>query len=53
MRWFQALLPREHGFYDQFIAHARLLVLGAEALRELLNGGESVATATATIVRRA
>ena len=51
MRWFQALLPREHGFYDQFTAHAHLLVLGAEALRELLNGGESVATATATIVR--
>ena len=51
MRWFQALLPREHSFYDQFTAHARLLVLGAEALRDLLNGGESVPEACARIVR--
>jgi predicted phosphate transport protein (TIGR00153 family) len=51
MRWFQALLPREHGFYDQFSAHARLLVLGAEALRELLNGGPGMAEASAAIIR--
>ena len=51
MRWFQALLPREHAFFDQFTAHARLLVLGAEALRELLNGGEGVQAACEAIVR--
>jgi predicted phosphate transport protein (TIGR00153 family) len=51
MRWFQALLPRELGFYDQFIAHARLLILGAEALRELLNGGEAVAASCEAIFR--
>ena len=51
MRWFHALLPREYGFFDQFEAHARLLVLGAEALRELLNGGPGVAAACADIVR--
>jgi predicted phosphate transport protein (TIGR00153 family) len=51
MRWFQALLPREQGFFDQFTAHARQLVQGAEALRELLNGGEGVAAACAAIVR--
>jgi uncharacterized protein len=50
MRWFQALLPRETSFFDQFEAHARLLVKGAEALRDLLNGGESVAAACAAIV---
>ena len=51
MRWFQALLPREDSFFDQFVAHAQLLVKGAEALRDLLNGGEGVASACAEIVR--
>ena len=51
MRWFQALLPREHSFFDQFTAHARTLVLGAEALRELLNGGPGVPAACEAIVR--
>jgi predicted phosphate transport protein (TIGR00153 family) len=51
MRWFQALLPREEGFFDRFVAHARLLVLGAEALRDLLEGGPGVAAACAAIIR--
>ena len=51
MRWFQALLPREQSFFDQFTAHARLLVQGSEALRELLNGGPGMAQATAAIIR--
>jgi predicted phosphate transport protein (TIGR00153 family) len=50
MRWFQALLPRETSFFDQFEAHARLLVKGAESLRDLLNGGDSVPAACAAIV---
>jgi predicted phosphate transport protein (TIGR00153 family) len=51
MRWFQALLPREDSFFDHFVAHARLLVQGSEALRELLNGGDGVAAACAAIVK--
>lgn len=51
MRWFQALLPREHSFFDQFAAHARLLVAGAEQLRQLLNGGEGMGAAAAAINR--
>jgi hypothetical protein len=51
MRWFQALMPREDSFFDQFVAHARVLVKGAEALRVLLDGGEGVAAACADIVR--
>jgi predicted phosphate transport protein (TIGR00153 family) len=51
MRWFQALLPREHSFFEHFTAHARLLVQGAESLRELLNGGEGMADAAAAIIR--
>jgi len=51
MRWFHALLPREQSFFDQFAAHARLLVQGAEALRELLNGGPGMKEASAAIIR--
>jgi hypothetical protein len=51
MRWFQALLPRETSFFDQFAAHARLLLQGAEALRDMLNGGAGVADASAAINR--
>jgi len=50
VQWFRSLLPREAGFFDQFEAHARLLVKGAEALRELLNGGPGVPAACAAIV---
>ncbi len=51
MRWFQALLPREDSFFDRFEAHARLLVQGAEALRDLLNGGAGIEAASAAIFR--
>jgi predicted phosphate transport protein (TIGR00153 family) len=51
LRWFQALLPRERTFFDRFEAHARLLVEGAKALRDLLNGGAGVAAACEAIVR--
>jgi len=51
MRWFQALLPREDKFFGYFIDHARLLLKGAESLRELLAGGEGVPAACAAIMR--
>src|SRR5580704_12117246 len=51
MRWFQALLPHEDSFFDKFEAHARLLVQGAEALRDLLNGGAGIEAASAAIFR--
>ena len=51
MRWFQALMPREDRFFGYFIEHAKLLLRGAEALRELLAGGEGVAEACAAIMR--
>ena len=52
MRWFQALLPREDSFFEQFVAHAQVLVKGAEALRDLLNGGGGVEAACAEIIRQ-
>ena len=51
MQWFRALLPREDSFFDKFVEHARLLLLGAETLRELLNGGEGVPACCALIVK--
>ena len=51
MRWFQALLPKEDSFFDRFVEHARLLLQGAEALREVLSGGDGVPEACAAIMR--
>lgn len=36
--WFQALLPRQHDFFEKFEAHARLLQAGSDALARLLQG---------------
>ena len=38
MKWFHALMPKEEKFVELFVRHAETLVLGAAALRELLNG---------------
>jgi uncharacterized protein len=40
--WFQALMPKEERFFELFARHSRTLVSGAEALRALLEGGETV-----------
>lgn len=42
MRWFQAIMPKEDRFFDLYKRHAQTLILGAAALRELLDGGASV-----------
>jgi predicted phosphate transport protein (TIGR00153 family) len=42
LRFFQALMPREEKFFAQFNDHARTLVDGAVALRDLLEGGPGV-----------
>lgn len=39
---FQALMPKEHKFFDLFERHADTLVAGAEALNDLLKGGDAV-----------
>src|ERR1700742_919726 len=43
-------MPREEKFFTQFNDHARTLVDGAVALRDLLEGGSGVAEACARIV---
>jgi uncharacterized protein len=40
--WFQALMPKEERFFTLFEKHAALVVAGAEALRGLLQGGDTV-----------
>ncbi|WP_424362366.1 DUF47 domain-containing protein [Methylocystis parvus] len=42
LSWFQALMPREEGFFDLFEKHAETLVLGARALRQMLDGGDGI-----------
>jgi uncharacterized protein len=50
--WFRALMPREDRFFDLFERHARTLVAGAEALEELLKGGEDVPRCCRIIAER-
>ncbi|HWF64102.1 MAG TPA: DUF47 domain-containing protein [Rhizomicrobium sp.] len=50
MRFFQALMPREEKFFVLFDRHARTLVEGALALRDLLEGGAGVPEACRRIV---
>jgi predicted phosphate transport protein (TIGR00153 family) len=50
MRFFQALMPREEQFFPLFERHARTLVAGAIALRDLLDGGSGVPEACRRIV---
>jgi uncharacterized protein len=42
LSWFQALMPKDVGFFDLFERHAETLVLGSRALRSLLDGGDGV-----------
>lgn len=51
LRFFQALMPREEKFFAQFNDHARTLVEGAVALRDLLEGGAGVEDACRRIIQ--
>jgi len=50
LKWFQALMPREDRFFALFNRHAQTLVAGADALRELLNGGAGVRDAALRVM---
>ena len=47
--WFQALMPKQGRFFEQFEAHAVVLVEGANALARLLAGEGDAATQVAAI----
>ena len=42
LKWFHRLMPREEGFFELFERHAQIILAAAEALKELLRGGENV-----------
>jgi predicted phosphate transport protein (TIGR00153 family) len=52
LSWFQALMPREERFFDLFDRHADTLVVGARALRSLLDGGDGVVEFSREIKRQ-
>ena len=49
MRWFQALMPREDRFFELFDRHAATIVLGAQALSDLLESRASIEDCRARI----
>jgi uncharacterized protein len=52
LRWFQALLPREERFFDLFARHSEAVAAGAQALREMLEGGDAVPLNYKTVIDR-
>jgi uncharacterized protein len=49
--WFRAMMPKEERFFDLFDQHARTLVLGADALKGLLKGGDHIAQCTRELIQ--
>src|SRR3954469_21588187 len=41
--WFYALMPKEERFFELFARHSDVVVAGAKALREMVEGGDAVA----------
>ncbi len=52
LEWFRALMPKEDRFFELFARYSLTLVAGAEALRQLLDGGETVTQHCREIVER-
>src|SRR5437667_11260879 len=52
LRWFNALMPREEGFFERFARHSETVGAGAKALREMLEGGDAVARNYKTVMDR-
>jgi predicted phosphate transport protein (TIGR00153 family) len=43
LHWFRKLMPRDDSFFPMFDEHAHILVLGAQSLRRMLDGGAAAA----------
>jgi uncharacterized protein len=52
LRWFQAIMPKEERFFELFVRHSQAVVGGAEALRAMLEGGDSIRQCYATVMQR-
>ena len=46
---FRAVMPKEDRFFDLFSQHAAILVLGAQALRDLMEGGDGIEAASGRV----
>jgi predicted phosphate transport protein (TIGR00153 family) len=42
LRWFYALLPKEERFFELYARHSEIVLAGAQALRQMLEGGAAV-----------
>jgi predicted phosphate transport protein (TIGR00153 family) len=51
LKWFQALMPKEDRFFGLFNQHAAAILLGAEALRDLLEGGPAAPDACLRVMQ--
>jgi predicted phosphate transport protein (TIGR00153 family) len=52
LRWFHAIMPKEERFFELFVRHSQVVVAGAEALRGMLDGGDSVPEHCAAVMQR-
>src|ERR1044071_1919803 len=43
LRWFRAFLPREERFFDLLARHAQVVLQGAQALQDMMRGGDETA----------
>jgi predicted phosphate transport protein (TIGR00153 family) len=50
--WFQALMPKEHRFFDLFAQHSEAVIGGAVALRAMLDGGSDMQRHFQTVMDR-
>ncbi|MGJ5222403.1 DUF47 domain-containing protein, partial [Bradyrhizobium oligotrophicum] len=42
LNWFRAVLPREERFFDLFARHNKVVIQGAHALQDMLQGGDDI-----------
>jgi predicted phosphate transport protein (TIGR00153 family) len=42
LRWFYKLLPKEERFFELYARHSEIVMAGAKALRQMLEGGDNV-----------
>jgi len=52
LNWFHKLLPREERFFDLFARHSEVVLAGAQALRQMLDGGDAVIRNCKTVMDR-
>ena len=52
LHWFHVLLPREERFFDLFARHSDVVAAGAKALRDMLEGGETVERSCKVVMDR-